>query len=103
MELRKEHSEGLARNPIEEKADQCANKTVGGEGSSVASIGIRIDPCTLTARTRFKIAHRFAKWNIALSDRRFPDSSLVGGQRGVAANFTVQLAPKRHGSTGVAG
>jgi len=57
MELRKEQSDSLARNSIEEKCDQCANKTVSGRGLSVASIWIRIDPCAPTARACFKVAH----------------------------------------------
>jgi hypothetical protein len=72
MELREEQSEGPACNPIEEKCDQCSNKTVSGRGLSVAPIGVRIDPCATTARACFKVAyiHAFVPYPTSRSANR---------------------------------
>jgi hypothetical protein len=78
MELRKEHSEGLAHNPIEEKRDQRANKTVSGRRLPVSLIRIRIDTCPPTA---------WACFEVALVHRRMPTLS--------HPSFYANCAPKR--------
>src|ERR1700757_2599169 len=59
MYLREEQSEGLARNPIEQKCEQYASKTVGGRGLPVPAVGIWINPSAPTSRACFILNIRY--------------------------------------------